>query len=87
MNAPHRLWKVSGSCLVPGTREKISVSPIRVSAPNQQKASADLVGFLMETMTPKIRKGSTLNIGAHFALLNLKWEDVTPAPIPEAPKA
>ncbi len=66
------LWNVSGRFVIPGTRKHGSFGPIRVAAATRQKASEDLAPALNEQFRKELPEGA--KFGAHFAMLNLKWE-------------
>lgn len=74
----HGLWDVSGTFVIPGTRDKGQFGPLRVSAPTKQAASKDVARFLQEKFGREARtldrRGYTFS--AHFALMNLSWREV-----------
>lgn len=76
--APSPMWVVEGSFVIPGTREKVSFGPIRVSAATKQKASADLVGTLNDQFSKELRNVprvafQKVGFSPGFALMNLRW--------------
>jgi hypothetical protein len=78
------LWEVSGKVIIPGTRKSGTFGPIKIGDKDRQTASKHLAKMLNEKFKRELRGDH--KFGDHFALMNLKWDDVvkkTPAPTPE----
>ena len=73
-----KMWEVSGSFVVPGTREKGSFGPVKVIAESPQKASADLAPLLQEKFRKEARgtDNRPYKFSSHFALFHLNWREV-----------
>jgi len=72
------LWEVQGSFVIPGTRDKGTFGPIRVSAATKQAASKSLAPLLQEKFG---REAQTLDrrayrFGDSFALMHLSFREV-----------
>jgi len=75
------LWNVSGKVIIPGTRKSASFGPVRIGDKDRQTASKWLACMLNDKFKRDLRGGAKFS--DHFALMNLKWEDVgkaAPAP-------
>lgn len=79
------LWEVSGSFIIPGTREKGTFGPIRVGDVTRQKASEHLAPMLNHQFRRQLRGDHKFS--PHFALMNLKWAPVVPAQVKAEAKA
>jgi hypothetical protein len=67
------LWDVSGKVIIPGTRKSASFGPVRIGDKDRQTASKWLGHMLNEKFKRELRGDHKFS--AHFALMNLKWED------------
>lgn len=78
------LWDVSGKVIIPGTRKSATFGPVRIGDKDRQTASKHLAKLLNEKFRRDLRGDH--RFGDHFALMNLKWEDVLkkPAPVEQA---
>lgn len=75
------LWVVSGKVIIPGTRKSASFGPVRIGDKDRQTASKHLGKMLNEKFKRELRGDHRFS--DHFALMNLKWEDLAkkaPAP-------
>jgi hypothetical protein len=82
------LWEVSGKVIIPGTRKSASFGPIRIGDKSRQEASRHLGKMLNEKFKRELRGDHKFS--DHFALMNLKWDDVVkkaPAPTPAGTSA
>ena len=75
------MWEVSGSFIIPGSREKVSFGPVKVLGPNRTVASAGLVESLNEAFSKELRALPRVaferpGFSKHFALYNLTWKEV-----------
>lgn len=68
------LWDVSGKVIIPGTRKSASFGPIRIGDRDRQTASKHLAKMLNEKFKRELRGDH--RFGDHFALMNLKWDEV-----------
>ena len=68
------LWDVSGKVIIPGTRKSGSFGPVRIGDKDRQTASKHLGKMLNEKFKRELRGGAKFS--DHFALMNLKWDDV-----------
>ena len=73
-------WEVSGTFLIPGTRERGSFGPVKVIAASKQQASADLVPLLNEKFSKEMSNRSVpshlaIRFTANWAMMNLRWVD------------
>ena len=83
-----RIFDISGTFLIPGTREKADFPKTRVVAETRQQASRDLAPMLNEKYSTEWPH--TQSFSRDFALCHLKWEEVQPkqkAPAPVLPSA
>ena len=62
-NKSNKMFTVSGSAILPGTRKLVSVPPIKVSAPDALTASASVAPFLNEKFAKEIPHGHTISPG------------------------
>lgn len=69
INKSNRMFTVSGSCIIPGTRTLVSVPPIKVSAATKEEASKSVAPFLNEKFAKDLPHGHTFSAG--FALYHL----------------
>lgn len=78
------LWDVSGKVIIPGTRKSAAFGPVRIGDRDRQTASKHLAKMLNEKFKRELRGDH--RFGDHFALMNLKWDDVVKktAPIQNA---
>ena len=75
------LYEVSGSFILPGTRDKLSFGPVRVLGKNRTEASAGLVGSLNEAFSKELRSMprvafQQVGFSKSFALYHLTWKQV-----------
>jgi hypothetical protein len=68
------LWDVSGKVIIPGTRKSAPFGPVRIGDKDRQTASKWLGHMLNEKFKRELRGGHQFS--AHFALMNLKWDEV-----------
>jgi hypothetical protein len=68
------LWDVKGSFIIPGTRTKGTIGPIRIGDKDRQTASKHLAKLLNEKFSKDLRLHHKFS--DHFALYNLQWADV-----------
>jgi hypothetical protein len=68
------LWDVSGKVIIPGTRKSASFGPVRIGDKDRQTASKWLGHMLNEKFKRELRGDHKFS--AHFALMNLKWDEV-----------
>lgn len=73
------IFDVQGKIVLPGTREKVTVHPIRVvgedSRTSRTKMSGDLAAVLNERFVKELPEGQKFS--SHFAMMHLRWERVT----------
>lgn len=75
------LWDVSGSYIIPGTRTKGTLAPMRIGDVNRQSASKHIAALLNAKHKRDLRGDNKFS--DHFALYNLQWKDFQPkAPAP-----
>ena len=70
------LWDVSGSYIIPGTRTKGTLSPMRIGDVNRQTASKHIAAMLNAKHKRDLRGDNRFS--DHFALYNLQWADFKP---------
>lgn len=79
VNLNYAIFDVQGKIVLPGTRERVTVHPIRVVGENtrisRMKMSADLVSVLNERYGKDLPEGQKFS--PHFAMMHLRWERVT----------
>ena len=75
MDKQWKMWNVSGSFIIPGTRDKVSFGPIRIGDFTMAKAAPHVSELLTEQFGRKLRNERHFTPG--FVLGNLKWEPVT----------
>ena len=63
MTTTNKLFTVSGSCLIPGTRSLVRVEPIKVSAPDAMTASKQIVPYLTEKFRKELPHGHSFSAG------------------------
>ena len=63
MPSVNKMFTVSGSMIIPGTRSLVRVEPIKVSAPDPLTASKQLVGFLTEKFRKELPHGHSFSAG------------------------
>ena len=82
-----RIFDISGTFLIPGTREKADFPKTRVVAETRQQASRDLAPVLNDKYSKELPHKHEFS--RDFALCHLKWEEVQPkqAPPPVLPSA
>lgn len=74
-------WEVSGSFLIPGTREKGSFGPVKVIGASKQEASREtLAPMLNRQFAKELSNRSTpshlaYKFSGDWALMNLRWID------------
>lgn len=73
--AKYGIWDVSGKVIIPGTRKNGSFGPVRIVDKDRQTASRHLAVMLNEKFRRELRGDH--KFGDHFALMNLKWDDVS----------
>lgn len=75
------LWEVSGKVIIPGTRKSGVFGPVKIGDKDRQTASKHLAKMLNEKFRRDLRGDN--KFGDHFALMNLKWDDIAKkAPVP-----
>jgi hypothetical protein len=70
------IWDVFGNIVIPGTRRKAQVSPIRVIAEDRTKASKDVALVLNEKFRRELPED--IKFSDHYAIYNLRWEPYAP---------
>lgn len=70
------LWDVQGKIIIPGSRKSASFGPVRIGDKDRQTASKHLAKLLNEKFKRDLRGDHRFS--DHFALMNLRWEPVTP---------
>jgi hypothetical protein len=74
------MWVVSGSFLLPGSRDKASFGPHRIISESITKASADLAPILQAQFHKELSKVNRqggphpFHFSKSFAQMQLKWE-------------
>jgi len=68
------LWDVQGKLIIPGTRKSASFGPVRIGDKDRQTASKHLATMLNQKFKRDLR--GDFRFSDHFALMNLRWEDV-----------
>ena len=68
-NKSNKLFTVSGSAIIPGTRKLVTVPPIKVSAATKEEASKSVAPYLCEKFAKDLPHGHTFSAG--FALHHL----------------
>lgn len=68
------LWDVQGKLIIPGTRKSATFGPVRIGDVNRQTASKHLAKMLNQKFARDLRGDHKFS--DHFALMNLRWEDV-----------
>jgi hypothetical protein len=74
------IWDVSGSYVIPGTRTKGTLAPVRVVDHNRTAASKHIAAMLNEQHRRDLR--GEHKFSDHFALYNLQWDDYQPKAAP-----
>lgn len=69
-----RLWEVSGTIIIPGTRKNGSFGPVRIGDKDRQTASKHLAKMLNEKFRRDLKGDHKFSDG--FALMNLRWDDM-----------
>lgn len=77
------IYDISGTFLIPGTREKADFPKTRVVADSRQLASKDLAPMLNEKYSKELPHKHSFS--RDFALCHLKWEEVQPKQKAPAP--
>lgn len=83
-----RIYDISGTFLIPGTREKSDLPKTRVVAESRQQASRDIAPMLNDKYSKELPYKHSFS--KDFALCHLRWEEVQPqqqAPAPVLPSA
>lgn len=77
-----KYWHVMGTIIIPGTREKSTLDPIRIFAKDKQEASTQLATVLREKFSKELaqanrqRSGSPFTFSPHFAMMHLQWHPI-----------
>ena len=66
-----QVWDVKGTFIIPGTRDKGSIGPVRIGHFTKRQASEHLSEILNEKFAKKLRDERKFN--RDFAMLNLQW--------------
>jgi hypothetical protein len=74
----YNLYEVSGSFVIPGSRERGTFGPVRVSAPSKQAASASVTGMLQDKFGREAKTADRreYKFSPGFALMNLNFKEV-----------
>jgi hypothetical protein len=69
------IWDVQGKLIIPGSRKSADFGPVRVCDKDRQTVSKWIGLMLNEKFRRELRGDARFS--AHFALMNLRWTDVS----------
>lgn len=79
------IWEVSGTFVIPNTREKVTFGPVKVIGKSKQACSADLAEQLNQTFSKELRMVPSVafskpSFSKHFGLMHLTWRQLVAQP-------